>query len=275
MSASSAMYALLTDIPGPAPTPSTLAFRFNTLNPDTVDPAFTVSAITAGPGVGLFTNAATDVAAYATTPVLKIQPAASTTTTIDAAVTAGCYIEFTVNRADGAAWDPQRVRLKAAKGGSGIRGFDLRSSVDNYAASIIGGAVEVPTTRPTWSQYDSAMSLGTVTGPVTFRIFVFSRDNASSVEFDDIEMDLAVVSVTSATPATQPSTTVFGAASLTPGPVSITPATAPTSATLGASALSAGSIARTPATIPPASILGMLATTQPPPATTVTPATTP
>ena len=120
---------------------------------------------------------------YDTNPVGKIT---STATDIATAVTNNQYWEFTVTpHPDAGSWTPTTFAMKVAKGGSGDRGWALRSSVDNYASNIYSSG-EVPTVRVAWTLYDQDISsLGEQTGPVTFRVYWYANSTIGSLEHDN------------------------------------------------------------------------------------------
>jgi hypothetical protein len=110
---------------------------------------------------------------------------AATTTTLAAAVTNNAYHSVTVSRTGGAEF--KTLRVKVAKGGaSAPRGFAIRSSVDNFTANLL--TAEVPTVRPTLTQYTADIrGLGTQTS-VTFRIYHYAPSTTASLDFDDLEI---------------------------------------------------------------------------------------
>lgn len=241
---------------GPADVSRTI-YRFTgrTLSPTETRDEIVASAVSGGPGLRSLETGSGDTAGYDSAPVLRVAPNVAASG-VDEAIAADTYFEITLGRPNGGPWRLDRIRLKAAKGGTGVRGFGLRSSADGYATSIIGGPLEVPTTRPVWTEFDTPVLSGSVIGSVTFRVYVFVPASGNSVEFDDIEFLATLPSEQSAAPLTVTSTASFGSPALVAGPLSATPATRAPLSTLGQPLANPGPRSATPLTRPSTATFG-------------------
>ncbi len=131
---------------------------------------------------------------YATEPVLRVNPngnAASAT----AAVTNGVFFSFTLEPDTGYVMNLDSLQFKASRGGASTpRGWVVRSSLDGYATNI--DSADIPTQRPTWTDYSLNLSgslYQNISGPVTFRFYVYSPAAGSTIEFDNITLNGTVV----------------------------------------------------------------------------------
>lgn len=153
-------------------------FEQNSLAAQTTNGA-TGSAVTAS---NLATFTTRGDLSYSTGSVLQV---ASASTSAAAAVTANSYFTFNVNFAS--AWTPGKLQLKAARGNtSGIRGFAVRWSVDNYASNLVSQDLDAAYTRPVWQNFDVTLSAAQQSGAVTFRIYPYSPSTTNTLEFDAI-----------------------------------------------------------------------------------------
>lgn len=140
-----------------------------------------------------------------TAPTYPGQGVVLQTTTIDATAgrPAGAtpadseYILFTLSLDSGFQMSLDQFSFKAARGGSSAgRGYDLRSSLDDYQNTLATSNIA---TQRSEGFSNISITLGTefdnLEAPVTFRIYVYSTGTGSSIEFDDITVDgsLAVV----------------------------------------------------------------------------------
>ena len=162
-------------------------------NPTASDPGVTASPVTVGAGI-TFVEISNPVTNYATQPVLRIDPAGSTTPA--AAVTANRYWTFSVTP-NLTPLNLSQLRFDAGRGGgSAPRGFALYSSVDAFATPLL--SADVPTVRPTFTPYTvdltGAAHQGLAVGtPVSFRFYVYSPAGGSTLEFDNVSLTGTVV----------------------------------------------------------------------------------
>lgn len=160
----------------------TVAYGFTGLSLDATTQDAGVSGATMT-GQALSTFAATSEYAYSGSPVFKTTCAQ---TSEAGALSAGTYMQFTLTPADGVTdWTPTQLAFNAARGGSSTpRGWICRASHDTYDTDL--GAAEIPTTRTTWTPYTVDLTpIGTVTGPVSVRVYMYAPTSSSSIEWDD------------------------------------------------------------------------------------------
>jgi fibronectin-binding autotransporter adhesin len=155
------------------------------LTPTTVHPNVTAGTITAGSGVTLYL--ASDQAPIpASSPWLRIL-FAQTTNTAPAAIANNAYFEFSLIANGGFLVDLASIAFDAMRGGASTpRGYDVRTSADNFATSI--GTADIPTARPTFTNVSidlTAPAYQDLTS-ITFRIYSYSPGTGSSVEYDNI-----------------------------------------------------------------------------------------
>lgn len=81
-----------------------------------------------------------------------------------------------------------RIRHGATKGGTGDRGFGLRSSNDAFASNI-DNVSNIPTTQPAITAYDYTVSQP-FSGTWELRIYPYTASGTGSVEFDYIIIDV-------------------------------------------------------------------------------------
>lgn len=166
--------------------PAQWGFTGGSASPSTQGTGFTASDITAGVGLAAF--APNEVLGYASAPVLRVNPL-NGTTSLDAAVTADSYIEFTVT--PDTVLDLDTLEFDIARGGgSQPRGWGIRSSVDGFTSNV--DTADVPTQRPNFTNVSvdlSGAEFQNLTSPVTFRIYVYTPSSGSSLEFDNITLN--------------------------------------------------------------------------------------
>lgn len=175
-----------------------------TYDPTTVDPAITASAVTAG---NVFAQTRSDVAPpdYGDFPgssglkLLNIANALAADE--DAAVAANKYVQFTITPGASPINIDSLQFLDSRGSTSETRGFAVRSSLDNYTSTLISVA-DIPTQYVEggdWQFQDVDLSgnaaFQNLTGPVTFRFYVFISGVTSSraVNFDDITINGSIV----------------------------------------------------------------------------------
>lgn len=157
--------------------------------------AFTGSVLTVTSGAANITEGAvtpnTNMGAsavntsYASAPFLQTGTTAAGSTSAAAAVSGGFYDSITLTPDAGYAMDLSSIAFNGAKGGSGTRGFVVRSSMDNYTADLFSG--DFATQRPNWTAYSLDLSsYAPQTDPVTFRFYIYTPAAFQNVDFDDI-----------------------------------------------------------------------------------------
>jgi hypothetical protein len=156
-------------------------------NPTTTDGNIVATAVKDTSGkVGI------EISSAATTPLgapyNRVDPQ-NNANSASAAVTNGVYFSFTVT--PNASMSLTNLQFDAARGGTGTpRGYDIRSSVDNYAATL--GTADLATVRPAYTPVNidlSAPAFQDLTAPVTFRFYVYSTGGGASVDFDNIALN--------------------------------------------------------------------------------------
>lgn len=163
-------------------------------NPTTVDPG-----LDAGHPMGVTANNLSIVEIsnptpnYASQPVLRVTPSAATTQAT--AVSNNSYFQFSISAAAGNVINLDELVFDAARGGSGTRGFVLRSSVDGFTGDIL--AADVATQRPTFTNFIVPLTGASFDGlnAVTFRLYIYTGGTGASLEFDNISINGAVVPV--------------------------------------------------------------------------------
>jgi autotransporter-associated beta strand protein len=158
------------------------------LSPTAVFPSVTVTNITAGSGNTLdLTNSQTPAPASA--PWLRVVPTGAWTTG-DAAVAGNGYFEFSLSPAAGFMMDLASIAFDVMRGGASTpRGYDVRTSVNNFATTI--GSAAVGTQRPTFTNVNIDLSALVFQDlpSITFRIYTFAPATAVSVEYDNITIN--------------------------------------------------------------------------------------
>ena len=141
-------------------------------------------------------NRATDIG-YETQPVL----AASRAPWDEANLIENVYFSFDVSPDSGYELDLDELTFNIARGGAATpRVYDVRTSVDGFAASLTGGEVEILTQRPTWTPVSidlSGAAFQNLTSPLTFRIHYMGQMGqfGQNIDFDDITINGMVVAV--------------------------------------------------------------------------------
>lgn len=150
----------------------------------TVATGVTGSALTAGAGLSVFSRT---TVGYASDPVGIANPPDSTTTST-LAVTNDSYFYLTITPAGGKKISLTTLTFNMARGGASTpRGYQVRSSVDSYAASL--GGADISTQRTTWTAVNidlSGASFQNVTSSITFNVYVYAPLSGNSLDFDDV-----------------------------------------------------------------------------------------
>lgn len=164
-----------------------------TFSATTVDPEVSAAAITKGTGVGNFEPNWT--LGYDSDAVLQANPSNKTSSV--AAINGDAYFTFTVTPNATQAINLDSLTFNAARGGGGVpRGYDVRSSVDNFENTL--GTADLPTARPTWTPVSidlSGSDFSNLTTATEFRFYIYSPNSGNSIEFDDIELNGIVATV--------------------------------------------------------------------------------
>jgi len=162
------------------------------LNPTTVHPNLNASVLMAIRDTSNKVTLGTEnpTPNYATQPVLRVNPDGNANSAA-AAVTNGVFFSFSLEPEAGYVLNLTSLEFKAARGGASVpRGWVVRSSLDAYAADI--GTADIPSQRPNWTNYSLDLSgalYQNISGPVTFRFYVYSPAAGSTIEFDDITLN--------------------------------------------------------------------------------------
>lgn len=169
-------------------------------SPTTTDPGLdtlTNMAVHDG-GANIKIEISNPTTSYSTQPVLRIDPLGQTpgTTSVDrlnAAVTNGVYWEFTVKPAAGMVLNLADLQFKAGKGGAGARGLGVQATASGLG---VGGTMlssgDIPTTRPTWTDYNIDLSgplFQGLTTEQTFRFYVYAPATGNTLEFDNVTLN--------------------------------------------------------------------------------------
>ena len=169
------------------PTPTVLQ-QFNLTSSTTA--STTAAGITPGAVTdtsGSLTSFTRGTNGYASDSVISAAPA-SGATSAGTAITTNSYFFATITPLSGKKMSLTSLTINMSKGGTSTpRGYDIRSSVDDYAASL--GTANLATTRPTWTGVTidlSGASFQNVSSPITFRVYVYAPNTGNVVDWDDL-----------------------------------------------------------------------------------------
>lgn len=155
-------------------------------------PSTTASNITGGTLTNnLLTSFVSDVGlGYATEPVLVPMPT-SGATNASTAISTDSYFYLSISPTSGNSLSLTTLTFNIARGGVATpRGYDVRSSADNYATTL--GTADVATQRPTWTSVSidlSGASFQNVTSTITFRIYLYAPTTTNTLDIDDIVLN--------------------------------------------------------------------------------------
>lgn len=125
---------------------------------------------------------------YATEPLLSASRAPWNESNIPENV----YFSFTVTPDSGYELNLDELAFNVARGGASTpRTYDIRTSVDGFAASLTG-SIEITTERPTFTPVSVNLSgpeFQNLTSPLTFRIHFFTPTFNQNLDFDDITIN--------------------------------------------------------------------------------------
>lgn len=160
------------------------SFTGNNLTPTTVAPGVFGDASTNSVLTGV-----TGSPGYTSDPVRQAVPPAGTTTAA-LAIANDCYQTYTITPDPGTALFLTSITWNGARGGASTpRGYDLRSSVDGYAATL--GTANYATVRPTFAAVSidlSGPAFQNVGTAITFRLYMFCP-TAVSLDYDDLTIN--------------------------------------------------------------------------------------
>jgi hypothetical protein len=131
---------------------------------------------------------------YGSQPVLRVNPA-SGNTGITAAIANNAYFQFTIAPDSGMVLNLTDLTFNAARGGGSTpRGWAMTTSVGGLTTVIASS--DIGTQRPDWTPYTvdlSGPAFQDLSGPLTIRFYAYSPASGSTIEFDDITLNGAVV----------------------------------------------------------------------------------
>jgi hypothetical protein len=114
---------------------------------------------------------------------------------------ANVYFSFDIAPASGYQLDLTTLTFNVSRGGAATpRVYDVRSSADGFATSLVSGPVEILTQRPTWTPVSvdlSGAAFQDLTSPVTFRMHYLGTFGqfGQNIDYDDITVNGTVVPV--------------------------------------------------------------------------------
>lgn len=156
------------------------------LEATTVVGGLTASAIMEGAGLNTFQ--ATNVLGFASDSVLQVSAAG--TSTPELSIANDAYFSFTVTPDAMMTVDLETLSFSAARGGGSTdRGYEIRSSVDNFATTL-GLEDNIPTVRPTLTPatIDLGAEFSNLTTATEFRVYIFAPNGGNTIEFEDIAL---------------------------------------------------------------------------------------
>ncbi len=155
-------------------------------NPTTQDAAVTGSTIT-NESLATFTRGN---AGYASDPVSSAGPASGATSAA-LARTNNSDFYFSITPISGKKFSLTNLTINMARGGAATpRGYDIRSSIDSYAASL--GTADLATQRTTWTAVDinlTGSEFQNLTGSITFKIYVYAPSTANVIDWDALTVN--------------------------------------------------------------------------------------
>ncbi|HEX2748779.1 MAG TPA: autotransporter-associated beta strand repeat-containing protein [Verrucomicrobiales bacterium] len=184
--------------PGRAEVLSQYTFGVNGSTPSIYTPTTVASNVSATPiaaHAGAVLDGTNPVTQPASSPYLRTT-FTSVVATPAASVAANADVYFTVTASAGFALNLTSLTFDAMRGGAGTpRGYEVRSSADNYAASL--GTADLLTARPTFTSISIDLSGAAYQGlsAITFKIFGYSPATGSSVDYDNFTVNGATVPV--------------------------------------------------------------------------------
>ena len=132
---------------------------------------------------------------YSSDPVSSAGPASGATSAATA-ITADAYFYITITPTSGNSISLTTLTMNMARGGAATpRGYDVRSSADDYASTL--GTADLTAQRTTFQAISidlSGASFQGVTSSITFRIYVYAPSTANVIDWDDLTINGTVAS---------------------------------------------------------------------------------
>lgn len=181
-------------LPAMAPAAVLVKFPFNNSSDGSSGLAYTTfdstalasATVTAGPGLNRF-SVGTD-SWSGTTEVLKTGPNSSTTSSAANALANDWYFQFTLT--PNSSMDIRSIEADWSRGGTGgVRGWFVRSSVDNYVTDLY--ANETPDGTATGLQH-AAFDVSGNTGlsaATTYRFYIYTTSTSRYVDFQNVQFN--------------------------------------------------------------------------------------
>ena len=155
---------------------------------------FTATTTATGITTGAVATAFTSISSftqgnngYSSDPVSSAGPA-SGATSAGTAITTNSYFFVTINPLSGKKMSLTTLTIDMARGGAATpRGYDIRSSVDDYAATL--QTADLSAQRTTFQAISvdlSGASFQNVEGPITFRIYIYAPSTANVIDWDNL-----------------------------------------------------------------------------------------
>jgi hypothetical protein len=183
-------------LPAVAPAAVLVNFPFNNSGDGSSGLAYTTfdstalasATVTAGPGLDEF-SVGTD-SWSGTTQVLKTGPDIETTSSAANALARNWYFQFTLTPNPNSSMDIRSIEADWSRGGtSGVRGWFVRSSVDNYVTDLY--ANETPAGTATGLQH-AAFDVSGNTGlsaATTYRFYIYTPSEFRYVDFQNVQFN--------------------------------------------------------------------------------------
>lgn len=163
--------------------------------PTTRNPNAAVTNITAGNVDNILIETVdSTVGAYATAPFLRAERRGAASTDDATALANDTYWAVTVTPNSGFRVSLTNLVFDVARGGASMpRGWSFYTSVDGFAlANRLATNPSVQSQRPTFAPATvdlSAARFQNLTGPITFRMYIFTPDGGQSVEYDNMVLN--------------------------------------------------------------------------------------
>ena len=161
-----------------------LAFTLeDSFDPTTVDASIVGAIVTNN----LLTSLTRGPVAGYPTDVASAGPASGATSAA-LAVTTGSYFYISLTPISGKNMSLTNMTFNAARGGAATpRGYQVRSSADDFASSL--GGADLLTQRPDFTPVTidlSGAAFQNVTGTITFNIYIYGPSTTTVVDWDDL-----------------------------------------------------------------------------------------
>lgn len=175
-------------------------YNFGQLGPHVTATNVTASNVTRS-SLSLFNafNHNTTSSSYAlgsSNPFLSTSPNSVDVNDQSESLSAGVYWYVTLNADTGFAIDLDTLKFTSFRGGASTpRGFAVYSSVDSFTTALLVQTDE-PLVRNTASLHNNTISLSSAydnLSSVTFRFYIWTPTNTSTIEFDDLTFEGSVV----------------------------------------------------------------------------------